>query len=230
MICIQLYIYIYVCNYMHIWKQNCGPVSRIKRSSTWENKMGFPKNQVLPLTHQPGQLIFGSPGVGVSESLLCFTQSWKNKQLDRYKPLQLPNSLDVVLADNRHFFLVRPLKRKQLGFYPKPRFYLGKRSFTLWIGIWFTLITEVFQGFGCTRYIYIYFYYGYYCFKKKHFSIPPHKKNNIFNKRADVQHVRWALRRVSPASEAYVPWQLVAWRWPIRSQSGFKAMVYPLVN
>jgi hypothetical protein len=83
---------------MHIWKQNCGPVSRIKRSATWENKMGFPKNQALPLTHQPGQLIFGSPGVGVSESLLCFTQSWKNMQLDRYKPLQLPNSLDVVLA------------------------------------------------------------------------------------------------------------------------------------
>ena len=167
--------------WMHIWKQNCGPVSQIKRSSTWENKMGFPKNQVLPLTHQPGQLIFGSPGVGVSESLLCFTQSWKNKQLDRYKPLQLPNSLDVVLADNRHFFLVRPLKGKQLGFYPKPRFYLGKRSFTLWIGVWFTLITEVFQGFGCTRYIYIYiFLLWILLLKKKTFlNSPPQKKQHL---------------------------------------------------
>ena len=163
---------------MHIWKQNCGPVSQIKRSSTWENKMGFPKNQVLPLTHQPGQLIFGSPGVGVSESLLCFTQSWKNKQLDRYKPLQLPNSLDVVLADNRHFFLVRPLKGKQLGFYPKPRFYLGKRSFTLWIGVWFTLITEVFQGFGCTRYIYI-FFMDIIALKKTFLNSPAQKKQHL---------------------------------------------------
>ena len=50
---------------MHIWKQNCGPVSQIKRSSTWENKMGFPKNQVLPLTHHSapsGGASFGFPG------------------------------------------------------------------------------------------------------------------------------------------------------------------------
>ena len=39
----------------------------------------------------------------------------KRMQLDRYKPLHLTNSLDVILGENRHIFLVSPLNTKQLG-------------------------------------------------------------------------------------------------------------------